>query len=502
MSDESPSDGPRLERVPSGIPGLDTLLNGGFLKGGIYLFQGEPGAGKTIVGNQLCYGHAARGGKALYVTLLAENHTRMLMHIRTLAFFDAAAMPDRLSYVSAYKVLEEEGVKGLVEIVRREVLAQGTTLLVLDGLVAVEEGAGSDTEFKKFVHLLQTTAILADCTMFLLTSARHQFVSPEYTMVDGIIELTYQTQGGWRSERRLEVKKFRGSAHLLGRHAYKISERGIQVYPRIEGLPVQTLPAAAVGASKTLTGVGQLDRLMGGGVDSGSTSLLVGPPGIGKTTLGLHLLSGCGQDDPGLLFGFYERPDRILAKAQALSLRMPELIERGIVDILWQPATEGVLDELVDRLLENVRRRGVRRVVIDGLAGLEQATGEPGRLGGVCTALASELRNLSVTSLYTAEIAEPISPDPGIPLSGVSLQGASSTTENILIMRYVELRSRMHRLISVLKARDSGFDGAQHEFVMTDKGVVVDDTPARAETLLANLAGWRGGERGPDGGSA
>jgi circadian clock protein KaiC len=376
-------------------------------------------------------------------------------------------------------------------------------MLVLDGLVAVQEGAGSNIEFKKFVHLLQTTAILAGCTMFLLTSANHRFDLAEHTMVDGIVELTYQTQGGWRAERRLEVKKFRGSAHLLGRHAYRITNRGLEVFPRIEGRAIPAVsPRAAAESATTPTGVARLDALLGGGLAGGSTSLLVGPPGIGKTTLGLHLLSGCRRDEPGLLFGFFERPDRIIAKARALSLRLPELVERGEVEILWQPATEGLLDELVDRLLTTVRRRGARRVVIDGLAGMEQATGELGRIGGVTTALANELRSLGVTSLYTAELPELIGSDPGIPLSGISLRGASATTENILVMRYVALRSRMHRLLSVLKARDSEFDGAQHEFVITKKGIVVDDTPARAEALLAELAGWRGGGRGPGGGTA
>jgi circadian clock protein KaiC len=498
MSDESPNDEPRLERAPSGIAGLDTILHGGFLKGGIYILQGEPGAGKTIAGNQLCYTHVVAGGKALYVTLLAESHARMLMHIGALSFFDPAVLPERLYYISVYRVLEEEGVQGLIEVLRREVLSQGTTMLVIDGLVTVQEGASSDLELKKFVHQLQTTAILADCTMFLLTSAPADLISPEHTMVDGIIQLTNETQGGWRAERRLEVRKFRGSPHLLGKHAYSITDQGLSVFPRIEGLQTQSTPEpAAPETPKATTGIARLDVMLGGGLDGGSTSLLVGPSGIGKTTLGLHMLNGCGPREPGLLFSFHERPDRIMAKAEALSLGLPDLVRRGTVDLIWQPATEGVIDELVDRLLQNVRRRGVRRVVIDGLAGLEQATAEPGRIHTVCTALANQLRNLGVTTLYTAEIEALMGPVPSMPLSGVILRGSSSTAENILLMRYVELRARMHRLIAVLKTRDSPSDGAQHEFAITDKGIAIDETPARAEALLAELAGGRAPEGGP-----
>lgn len=100
------------DRIPSGIDGLDTILAGGFIAGGITIVQGLPGTGKTILGNQMCFNHARGGGRALYVTLLAESHSRMLMHLRDLAFFDASAIPDRLYYVSAFPCLRQTGFAG------------------------------------------------------------------------------------------------------------------------------------------------------------------------------------------------------------------------------------------------------------------------------------------------------------------------------------------------------------------------------------------------------
>ncbi len=132
---------PRLKRIPSGVPGLDTVLRGGFLRGGIFIVQGSPGAGKTILGNQICFHHAAKGGRALYVTLLAENHARMLLHIGQLGFFEEAIIPDRLYYISAFRVLEQEGLPAVLNLLRREVQARGASLLVLDGLSAIEETA-------------------------------------------------------------------------------------------------------------------------------------------------------------------------------------------------------------------------------------------------------------------------------------------------------------------------------------------------------------------------
>src|SRR6185437_3146821 len=131
------------QRVPSGVPGLDAILRGGFLKAGIFIIQGSPGAGKTILANQICVHHAASGGRALEVTLLAESHSRMLLHIGQLRFFDANLIPSRMFLISAFRVLEEDGLRGLLDLLRREVQFQRASILVLDGLASAEESAGS-----------------------------------------------------------------------------------------------------------------------------------------------------------------------------------------------------------------------------------------------------------------------------------------------------------------------------------------------------------------------
>ena len=101
---------PQLERLATGIPGLDTVLGGGLFRTGVYMLHGQPGSGKTILANQICHHHVAQGGRAVYVTLLAESHARMLQHLRPLSFFDDSAIPERLSYLSAFHDLEAEGL--------------------------------------------------------------------------------------------------------------------------------------------------------------------------------------------------------------------------------------------------------------------------------------------------------------------------------------------------------------------------------------------------------
>jgi circadian clock protein KaiC len=483
---------PMLQRMPTGVSGLDTVLRGGLLRGGIFIVQGSPGAGKTILGNQICFHHVAKGGRALYVTLLAENHARMLLHIGQLGFFEEAIIPDRLYYISAFRVLEQEGLPALLDLLRREVQAHAASLLVLDGLSAIEEAAPSVREFKKFIHELQAQAAIADCTMLLLTGVGQS--AAEYTLVDGVIELQTKLYGR-RAERILQVHKLRGSGYLRGEHSFRITSEGIVVYPRTEALLAHPSVADTVTGTPISTGVAQLDRIMGGGFPQHSTALLIGPPGVGKTTLGLHFLSECSRDRPGIFFGFYETPAAIRDKAKTLGLPLDRLIAEGHVEIIWQPTTEGLLDETCDRLVAAVHRRGASRLFIDGLQGFDRLAAEPERLGHIFSAFSSEFRGRSISTLYTAE-ADLIGPVLGLPFSGLKLQGVSCIAEIILVTRYVEVRSQLHRMISVLKVRDAEIDCALHRFTISAGGIVIDPDSTAAEEILAQ-ATRQGRHQGP-----
>lgn len=222
-----------LRRVPTGVPGLDKVLYGGLFAGAVYIVRGTPGAGKTILANQICVHHASSGERALFVTLLAQSHARMLLHMEQLDFFDATLVPKQLYYVSGFRTLEAEGLKGLMAMLRHEMRAHKATILVLDGLISVAESSESDRKFRKFIHERQARGAASDCTVLLLTNGSGAEYQPEHTMVDGLISLV-DTAVGNRKQRELEVLKFRGSGSLRGRHPYRITDAGITIYPRIE----------------------------------------------------------------------------------------------------------------------------------------------------------------------------------------------------------------------------------------------------------------------------
>jgi len=483
----------RLERVATHVPGLDTLLCGGLLRGGIYVVRGAPGSGKTILGNQISFANARRGGSSAIVTLLAESHARLMLHLESIDFYDPALVGEGVRYLSAYGVLMKSGLRGVLDFIRTELppkrrpkarSASGgpANIIVIDGFLVISEFASSVAELKKFIQDLQLYADLVGATVLLLAGPAVDESRPEYTMVDGIIELREHVHD-LRAYRELRVRKLRGVAHLQGGHIFDISHRGITVYPRVEALYGSPSGEDSCGDTTVSSGITQLDRLLGGGLKSGTTTLVLGPSGAGKTTLGLHYLAATPRNSRAVLFGFYETPNRLLEKARKLNLSLDSRIKRGELEIVWQPSTEQNVDALAQRLLDAVDRISASRLFVDGLDGFQRATIHPERVHHVFTAIANQLRVRGVTTLFSFEVPKFIGPSLDTPVTGIS-----ALAENLIYLRFVELRSHLYRLLSVLKVRDHSYDASLREFHITDHGIRLEKTFESAEAILTGTA--------------
>jgi circadian clock protein KaiC len=207
------TDTSEMERITSGVPGLDQILCGGLLPRAVYIFQGGPGQGKTILANQICYHRATLGDRAMYVTLLAETHHRLLRHLRKMAFLVNSAKDDAVYYESAFDKLREEGLEGVLHSLMRSVKNHGASLLVIDGLFALDETAETERSFREFINDLSVFADMNGCTILLLTNSERGAGSPEFTMVDGWLELN-SGEVECRSFRYLRVHKLRGSGFV------------------------------------------------------------------------------------------------------------------------------------------------------------------------------------------------------------------------------------------------------------------------------------------------
>jgi circadian clock protein KaiC len=481
--DDGSSSTTTLERVPSGIPGLDVILRGGFFRGGVYMVLARPGAGKTILGNHICFRHVASGGRALFVTLLTESHGRMLAQMRNLQFFDPKVVGKALLYVAGYQALAEGGLKGLLTLIRKVVRDQSTTLLVLDGLVTAGALAETHLEMKKFIHELQTFADMVGCTTLLLTGGnRNRDEYAQRTMVDGLLTLHLDAVG-MDAVRSIEIEKLRGCAFLMGRHLFEITDAGVVIHPRTEILLGRKACERSGPAEAPLAfGIESLDALVGGGLVPGSITMLLGAPGTGKTLLGLNFLTGAGDKEPGLCFGFVETQDELARRADSTGSDLRRRLKRGLLEIRWHPPIDGTADALAAELIAAVRKRGVQRLFIDGLGGFRNALVYPERQQNFFGALFNELRALGVTTVLAEETRD---------LFGAEVKAPSELVamlDNVIFLRHVELRARLRRLVSVVKMREGISDPSLREFSIGKHGIEVSPTFDSAEAILTGIA--------------
>lgn len=459
-----------IERMSSGNWGLDRLLAGGFQRGSAYIVQGPPGAGKTILANQFCYHQVRAGGKALYVSLLAESHARMLAYIGGMRFFDEAFLPRSLQYVSAYNVLEREGLAGLLKLMQHEMKRHQACAVILDGIF-VAQSSVSEADYRKFIHELQGVAGFADATLLILTHEDRPANSPEHTMVDGWIELRDEL-AGLRSYRTIQVHKHRGSARLGGKHLFRISEDGLSVFPRFEAVWAAAPGTAnAPSGERISTGIAALDAVVEGGLVAPSATLVLGPTGSGKTTLGIHFLAEAAAQSPAVMLGLYENPGRIVSKAASIDSRLGEALDSGIVELIWRSPAENTGDEVVWHLLERVAQTGAKRVLVDGIEALRACLIVPERLPHILNALNGRLAELGASVLYTSETAQMHSPE-RMPSDEISLM-----VENVILLSYLREERALRRTLSVVKVRDSGFDPLTHEFHIGPHGIEFGPDP-------------------------
>ena len=458
------------ERLSSGDAGLDLILDGGLPVNGINLITGLPGSGKTLLCQQFSFAGATAERPAIYLSTVSEPFEKMIRYAQTLSFFDREAIGRSMFYEDlGAAVAADGGLAAVTERIGALIKERRPAIVTIDSFKALAAFADDAREFRRFLHDLAAllSAFPASCFWVGEYGDDEARTAPEFAVADGIIALATERVNE-RTLRLIRVAKLRGSDFRSGRHAYRLSETGITVFPRLAD-PV-TQADYRLGEERMSTGIAPLDRMLADGYAPGSSTLVAGPSGVGKTLMGLHFIChGAASGEPGVIATLQENPIQLQRLARGFGWSLDD--ER--VAVMYRSPNDVYIDEWVYELIDLVETTGAKRVLIDGLSDLQYATPDPVRFREFIYSLTQRLSRGGVSPLMTSELADLFH------VGRLAEYGISHLSDNVILLQYLRADTRLRRTVTVLKSRASAHDPEIREFEITSDGIVPGEPVAR-----------------------
>jgi circadian clock protein KaiC len=476
-----------INRLPTGVEGLDEVLGGGLPELSFNLIAGAPGSGKTTLAHQIMFANATPERPALFVTILGEPPIKMLRYQQQFSFFDAERIPDSIRLLHLGLEVLAEGLDEVLDRIVAEVEATNPKLVFVDSFRAVVRRSTepNQLDLQDFVQRLSVLLTSWEATTFLIGEydAHDAECNPIFTVADGIVWLSQVTDRN-SVVRKLQVVKMRGQGPIPGLHTMKISGDGIRVYPR---LPNPDRPSEASGDSvaqqRRRTGVTELDAMLGGGIPSGYSVMVVGPSGSGKTILTTQFIrQGIEEGEPGVIAVFEKRPEEYLSTVQNAD-KMRELVASGKLKMLYLRPLDLSVDETMEEIAAAVRAIGATRVAIDSLSGFELALAPSFRedFRESLYRMVGALVRLGVTVVMTAELVDSYTE------LRLSPHGISFLTDGIILQRYAEMGGRLEKVIAVAKMRGLEHSKELRRYDIGPTGIVVAEPLTAQAGILVGV---------------
>ena len=481
--------------ISTGNTGLDTILTGGLPANRLYLLEGAPGSGKTTLALQFLREGASRGEKALYITL-SETREELAVVAASHGFdidqfdvFELNSVSEVLGDSREQSVLHpwEMELGETVRLIEAEVERVQPKRVVFDSLSEMRLLAQDSLRYRRQVLALKQFFAGRDTTVLLVDDMTGNNAGQDthlHSLCHGVITLERLTLDFGAARRRLQVQKLRGVDFIAGYHDFTIRRGGLDIYPRL----IASTHHAKFTGEVTPSGVREMDTLLGGGPMRGTSTLVTGPAGSGKTTIALQYLdAACRRGEPCTVYEFDERIGTLLARAKAFNLDLQAHIESGCLCIQQIDPAEISPGEFASRVRKEVEGRRSRMIVIDSLNGYMAAMPQEQQLILQMHEMLSYLSQQGVVTFL-------INPQHGLVGTMSTNLNISYVADSVLLLRFFEAEGRIRKAISVLKNRGGVHEDTIRELRIDAGGVRVGEALSAFRGVLTGTPEYTGSD--------
>jgi len=454
-------------RLPTGVRNLDSIFDGGIPRSSLIAISGAPGSGKTILVQQICMHNAAADHRVLYFGTLSEPTAKILRNLTQFSFYHPDKLRAGVEFVDLGEIRKATGIAGASALITKHLRRVNPSIIVIDSFKMFDDLAESRQDLRTSCYDIAVTLMAWEATTFLVgefAPAEYQ-TNPLFSIVDGLCVLSQREAFG-ENQRFLQVVKMRGTNHSREQHAFTISRSGINVFaPPME---IRREPAAShAPEERCLTRISKLDELIGTGIPWGSSLLLSGVAGTGKTVLSLEFLyRGAAAGEKGIFFSFEETEDRLRAAARGLGWDLEREIARGMIEMVFIPQPDIRVEADLAMVQERITKLGARRVVIDSVSVFFHKIADPELCRDKIYHLRSIVQNAQAVGLFPTDI-----PYGAKQISRFGIE--ETVVDGVILLRSTEEGLERQRYIEIYKLRDSAHLKGLHSMAIGPGGVSI-----------------------------
>ncbi|MDZ7690183.1 MAG: ATPase domain-containing protein [Balneolaceae bacterium] len=468
------------QKISTDIQGLDEILQGGLIPDQSYLVKGGPGTGKSTLGYHFLQEGLGQGEQVLYISLgepkpnILNNAKKLNIDLSGANFLDLSPTGDPTNNTLNYDVFPTSEVehKPIVQSIIDAFKEHQPTRVVLDSITILSFLNKDPFQFRNFGLSFINYVCNNGATLMIISESADEVQTDPTFWVDGIINVSYAPE--WR---KIKVTKYRGTDFMHGTHSFRITGEGVKVFPRLHPDNYKHHFTDEILSS----GIDEIDQLLGGGIEKGTTTLVTGPSGVGKTNLGLQFFKeAASRNHRSAIYTFEESKELISKRSENINIPIQNMLKNGNLKICPVEPLSYSPDEFAQMVRQDVENNDTRMVMIDSIGGYGLAVREENKLERLHS-LVVYLQNMGVTTFLINE-SQSVTGD-FVPTN----MNASYLADNIIFLRYLELDGELQKSIGVLKKRLSDFEKTIRKFTISSDGISVGEPFHGLRGLLTGL---------------